>query len=650
MDPSSDQHSVWAAPTARRTGAVVRLKSAPFHFAAIAGGSALLILAVMIVTHESAIAGPAILVSVLLCVMAAFLVGRSKAGQIEAIAAPLFSAAAALDTHVEAENQDVVLRPMPVDFADRVDWLHDRLLHLDRAFRALGMERLQSRESLAREKDRQVHFFTGLSHELRTPLNAILGYSSILIEEAEDAQNDGALSDLRRIQLAGRSLLSMVDDLLDMSGLDAARSGTDRAMVNLGDVITDLAGQFNGTGSGRCVATMSDSSVDAGQIIVDRKRLQRCLRALVTHATARAQGADVELTVMPTMDDSSSISICINDHGPVASVREATDLLESSLSQPQAGSHPGGDMDTGIAVARSLARSIDGDLRILPRVGGGLTRILILPRNAAQSRTIAMPSKPTDQVSKGGAKADTDSQRKVVLVIDDDPAAADLMSRWLARVGYIPVSASSGEEGLALTQSRKPDIILLDALMPGRSGYDILPELRAQTQGSDTPIILITVDDDRARGLDAGASDFVRKPIRESELRALVAGYDKDMQGDVLVIEDDDDAAELLSRNLRRLGFTPHRAADGAQGWEIMRSIEPRAVVLDLNMPRLNGFEFIERVTAELPDRTIPMLVFSGQDLSLVDYRKLNEAGCHFFLKGSASPRQIVTTLRELVA
>ena len=186
--------------------------------------------------------------------------------------------------------------------------------------------------------------------------------------------------------------------------------------------------------------------------------------------------------------------------------------------------------------------------------------------------------------------------------------------------------------------------------MPGQTGYEILPQMREQTHARDTPIVLITVDDDRTRGLDAGASDFVRKPIREADLRDLVAVYDKDMQGDVLIIEDDDDSAELLSRNLRRLGFTPHRASDGMEGIELLRSIQPRAIVLDLNMPRINGFEFIERVTAEKPDRAIPMLVFSGKDLSLIEYRKLNEAGCHFFLKGSASPREIVTTLRELVA
>jgi DNA-binding response OmpR family regulator len=241
-------------------------------------------------------------------------------------------------------------------------------------------------------------------------------------------------------------------------------------------------------------------------------------------------------------------------------------------------------------------------------------------------------------------------RKKVALVVDDDPAAADLLLRWLSRFGYTAISASNAEEGLELTRSRKPDIILLDALMPGKSGYEILPEMRAQTHARDTPIVLITVDDDRARGLDAGASDFVRKPIREAELRDLVAVYDKDMQGDVLIIEDDDDSADLLSRNLRRLGFTPHRASDGEEGVELMRSIQPRAIVLDLNMPRINGFEFIERVSAQQLDQTIPMLVFSGKDLSLIEYRKLNEAGCHFFLKGSASPREIVTTLRELVA
>lgn len=577
-------------------------------------------------------------------------IGGQMIKRVQDAAAPALAAAQALSAPLEDDDGEAGAGDIPPDFAGKLDWLKRRLTHADRAFRALGMERLQSQALLAREKDKQVHFFTNLSHELRTPLNAILGYSSILIEEAEEREGDASLSDLRRIQLAGRSLLAMIDDLLDVSGLDAARPSGERTLVDVSALVNEMAVQFEGTTASAIRVSIADTGVDAGKIISDRTRLLRCVRNLVSHAVARAQGAAVDLAVGANPADPHTILITVTDDGAPAGVREVTELLEEAFGESRSSDPSAGGLGTGIAVARSLIRSLDGELRFAPHAERGLTRTLVLPRNAAQSRTFAMQSKTPEHGPQDALPETVDAQAKIALVVDDDPAATDLLSRWLSRFGYIPIAAGSAEEGLALAQARKPDIILLDALMPGRSGYDVLPELRAQTQATDTPIVLITVDDDRARGLDAGASDFVRKPIREADLRALVSVYDKDMQGDVLVIEDDDDSADLLTRNLRRLGFTPHRASDGVEGWEVMRAIQPRAIVLDLNMPRLNGFEFIERVTAEMPDKTIPILVFSGQDLSLIEHRKLNEAGCHFFLKGSASPREIVTTLRELAA
>ena len=177
--------------------------------------------------------------------------------------------------------------------------------------------------------------------------------------------------------------------------------------------------------------------------------------------------------------------------------------------------------------------------------------------------------------------------------------------------------------------------------MPDRTGYDALPELRALPSLANTPIVIVTVDDDRARGLKAGASDFVRKPVSEADLRRMISVYDRDLHGDVLIIEDDDDAAELLSRTVGRLGFTTRRAADGAQGLQAVEDKLPSAILLDLNMPQLNGFDFIEQLTGDDRFAAIPLLVVSGQDLTISQHQKLVSAGARFFLKGNAAPSEI---------
>ncbi|MFA7585921.1 MAG: response regulator [Novosphingobium sp.] len=532
---------------------------------------------------------------------------------------------------------------------ERLDWLARRLHGHARTTRALNLERMQSMALLDRESDKRVHFFANLSHELRTPLNAILGYSSLLIEEAETREEDWMKEDLRRIRLSGRNLLWMIDDLLELSGLKSGRGAGETGPVDIETVVREAAGQASEDAGAGAAVTIVDETHGAAWIVADRQRLLRCLRNLIDHALERAGGGAVDIRIVERLCQPAVFAIDVRDHGPVVSEREQQGLAQDAAAGADV-SHGPGSFQPRLAVARGIAGALHGSIDFIPVAEGGLVRSLALPRNADQPRTSAMTENSAEQLCRATSTEPEMNKTKTALVIDDDPAAVDLLSRWLERCGYRVTSAYSGEAGLDAARTHAPDIVLLDALMPGRSGYDLLPEMRAEPGMADTPILLVTVDDDRARGLDAGASDFVRKPVSEAELRQLLSVYDKNMQGDVLIIEDDDDAAEIMARNLRRLGFTTHRAADGAQGLEALDRISPRAIVLDLNMPHVNGFEFMEQIAARTAKANVPVLVVSGQNLTLVEHRKLVDAGCRFFLKGSSAPREIVATLREMVA
>jgi DNA-binding response OmpR family regulator len=185
--------------------------------------------------------------------------------------------------------------------------------------------------------------------------------------------------------------------------------------------------------------------------------------------------------------------------------------------------------------------------------------------------------------------------------------------------------------------------------MPGRSGYDILEELRADEALSSTPVILVTVDDDRARGLDAGATDYIRKPVAEAQLRTMLEVYKTKASGEILIIEDDDDAAELVDRCARQVGFTARRASDGAQGIEMASDQPPIAIVLDLAMPNFNGFQVIDALLADETLRAIPVIVLSACEISLEEHRRILDAGYLFCAKGASSPREIAQHLKEMV-
>jgi CheY-like chemotaxis protein len=499
-------------------------------------------------------------------------------------------------------------------------------------------------------------------------LNAILGYSSLLqgqIEAGIAAGQEGLKlgDDVQRIRDAGQNLLGLIDDLFILSGQDSARSASRGAPIDIGALIGEVAEEYRAGGQHRAQIIL-DPALMTGEIMLgDRGLVQRCLRHLLDHAALHAAqnsgGGVVTMAAHPVTGDEAAIRITLADNGPAPS-SALLDALRKTVSDGEfmadhaiPGGTPAGVV--GLAMAHGLAASVQGHITISSAPDGGLIRILDLPLQADSSGKNAMTDTPTepsnnvtDILSARRAAHSHQAHQKVALIIDDDPSAVDLLARWMRRCGYHVLSANNGAAGFEIALRENPDLVLLDALMPGHSGYELLPQMRQAPQLAATPIVLVTVDDDRERGLQAGASDFVRKPISEAELRHIISVYDSELCGDILVIEDDDDAAEIMCRNLARLGFTPRRAVDGAEGLEMLSASRPAAIVLDLNMPRLNGFEFIEALGLDCD--VVPVVVVSGQDLSLVEHRKLMAAGCRFFLKGASAPREIAQTLREVVA
>lgn len=543
------------------------------------------------------------------------------------------------------------------DLIERLAWLERRINSLVRGARAVAVEREYSREVATEQSRAKVRFFAAMSHELRTPLNAILGYSTLLQEDAVERQDDAGAADLAKIQVSGRRLLMLIDDLLDISGLQEGRREHDRSSFSLSSVLAEALPQECETQAQGQVVELVNNAPET-MLIADRYKVGRCLKNLIASATHNSTDGRV-MVEAELEQDANRVLVTISDNGPAITEAHLENILEESeqgaarsgkLAQSDEGKLRKGAV--GLAVARTLLRSMGGDcVAVAGQDNGAVT--MILPVNATTSQPITQKNDKPDGTVREMNIVDLEPSaegNEVALIIDDDPAAVDLLSRWLKRSGYHIISALNGDEGLNLAKTYRPHIILLDALMPGRTGYDVLAEIRSDSEIGDTPVLLITVDDDRARGINAGASDFVRKPVSEAQLRALVSSYENDRRGEVLVIDDDDDAADIMCRNLHRLGYQTRRAADGAEGLELARQEKPAAIILDLNMPRVNGFDFIEGVATDHELSEVPILVVSGHELSLPQHSMLVEAGAKFFSKGHAAPREIVATLKELVS
>ena len=493
-------------------------------------------------------------------------------------------------------------------------------------------------------------FLANMSHELRTPLNAILGYAMLLTEDAIEANNKPVVADLDRIQQAGRHLLSLINEILDLSKIEAGKATLDRTVVDVNGLVRSSAIAFDDETKRNGNRFQINVAREVGIMIGDEGKIRQCLNNLLNNAFKFTTNGDIALDVdLIEANDKAEVVFRVSDTGIGISAVQKDNLFEPFRQGDGSSTRKFGGTGLGLAITRRLARLMLGDVTVDSTEGKGSVFTMKLPLNSGAGSQFDETRAPGIAQSIESAMQSVEGYERTALIIDDSDSAIDLMRRWLARLNYGVISATDGETGLALARAQKPDLILLDVLMPGRSGYDILEEMRADATLGATPVILVTVDDDRARGLDAGATDYIRKPVAESQLRAMLEVYATKVTGEILIIEDDDDAAELVDRCARQVGFTTRRASDGAQGLAMAEDHPPIAIVLDLAMPNFNGFQVIDALLANEELRSIPVIVLSACEISLEEHRRILDAGYLFCAKGSSSPREIAQHLKEMV-
>jgi signal transduction histidine kinase/DNA-binding response OmpR family regulator len=526
-----------------------------------------------------------------------------------------------------------------------IEVLHRLLRRASRRSEELIAELNDARETANAQNEAKSQFLAKMSHELRTPLNAILGYATLLHEDATEAGDKSAASDLERIQLAGRHLLRVINDILDLAKIEAGNASIDRQVIDIRELSQTvlLASEVDRHNGNKFEMLVAD---DVGIMIGDAAKVRQCLTSLLSNAAKFTEQGGITLSIEQSqIAGVPSVVFSVEDTGVGIDEIHLANLFDPFTQIDARASHRAAGMGLGLAISRRLARMMGGDCTVESTEGVGSKFRLVLPLSPPNDV-------PADEEAESApvARAHRTGCDKCVLVVDDDEAALDLMRRWLLSMNHDVLVALDGETALKLAREHRPDLILLDALLPGRSGYEILEELRDDPAVGRTPVILVTVDDDRARGIECGASDYLRKPLTEARLRAVLEVYTDNSSGEILVIEDDDDAAELIRRSVEEVGFSTRRATNGREGIEMAAAIQPAGIVLDMRMPELDGFGVIERLALAEGLSKIPVVVLSGYDLSLSQHRRLAAAGYRTYTKGVATPREIAQSLRELVA
>ena len=491
------------------------------------------------------------------------------------------------------------------------------------------------------------HFLANMSHELRTPLNAVIGYSILLHEDAVESKRGEVATDLERILSAGRHLLSMVNEILDLSKIEAGRTSIERSLIDLNPFISGTLETLGvETTNGNIMKLEIDA--DAGAMIGDPGKVRQCLLNLLSNANKFTQNGTVTLKVDATEDNGREmVRFAVSDTGIGMSAQQMDNLFEAFSQADASTTRKYGGTGLGLAITRRLARLMEGDVVVKSELGKGSTFTICLPRELSRDdgfkRLVA-------QRGSGNPEDATEDYQKCALIIDDDEAAVELLHRWLGKLGYGALHANNGRDGLALAREKRPDLILLDIHMPGQNGWEVMDEIMADALLRSTPVIIVSVDDDRQRGFAAGASEFLMKPTSQEDLARVLEVYQSRSSGEVLVIDDDPDAGELIERCVSQIGLSTRRATNGFQGLTMIKDRIPAAIVLDLAMPGLDGFQVLAELSKDSAYANIPVIVVSARDMSVTEHEALVRAGCVFHAKGISSPREIAQQIKAAIS
>jgi len=500
----------------------------------------------------------------------------------------------------------------------------------------------QARDEAMQATRTKSQFLANMSHELRTPLNAVIGITEMLEEDAKDDGLEDYLEPLQRISRAGKHLLHLINEVLDLSKIEAGRLDFHIEGIDLASLVRELEATMQPLADANGNRLTAACAADAAEMRADLTRVRQIVLNLLSNACKFTEAGEVSLEVThDDVDGAGWITFTIRDTGIGLSPEQIGKLFEEFSQADTSTTRKYGGTGLGLAISQRLCRMMGGEITVESTLGAGSTFRARLPQ------TVSDLSAPEDVVDSEVAFAPTVAAsgprpNACVLVVDDNADMRDMMRRFLSREGFDVVTAADGAEGLAKARELRPQLITLDVLMPKVDGWELLRTLKAEPTLAEIPVVMLTMVDEQKKGFALGAVDYLSKPLERERLRRILARVrpQNSVAGiDVLVVEDDAATREVVRRVLLAEGCRVFEAENGRVGLDMLESSRPDLILLDLMMPEVDGFEFLLELRRREAFREVPVIVVTAAELDAAGRARLN-SGVELVLRKSGNQNE----------
>ncbi len=482
-------------------------------------------------------------------------------------------------------------------------------------------------------------FLANMSHELRTPLNAIIGYSEILQETAEDLeQGDEFTLDLQKIQNAGKQLLGLINEVLDLSKIEAGKMEVCLETFELKPMLNEVVAMVQPLAENRANTLTVALEENLGNLHTDLTKLRQMLLNLMGNAAKFTEHGQIRLEVK---GDGEWVNFCVIDNGIGMTHEQQRKLFEPFTQGDSSMTRRYGGTGLGLAITQKFAQMVGGTLWAESQFGHGSTFVLSLPVFAKVPVANHSEEDPETSLQEEG----------IILVIDDDEIIRELFQEDLSKLGYAVAVAADGTQGLELVRKLQPDCILLDVNMPEIDGWQILSTLKTDSKSASIPVIMMSMNIDKQAGYAKGALDCLDKTMLHSQLPVILKKHHigEHADGVVMVVDDDKMQREFTSKVLKNKGLQVLSLEHGQQVLAQLEHVQPVLILLDLNMPVMNGFELIEHLQKHDTWRSIPVVVLTSRNLTAEEGVSLNRHVATIFHKAEFQQQDFLWQIHQLV-